>query len=266
MVASLLRPLAVALGALIAVPAAGQQPPDRVALAYDVYTGGLQVIEFGLDIGLDATRYDVLTRLKTRGFYATLFPWEQVSRATGQVSDQKVAPLRYEQRGRFRGSERTVDIDFRSGRVADIRVVPTAADDNDREVLSSDDVLGAVDPLSGVVSMLIRVNRGDRCEGSYDGFDGRRRFNIAFTDRGPERVEGGGAGTVAGQARGCSFVWRQTGGFVRRVTWGADRQREPQTGRVWLAEAIARAPVVPIKVEIDSNWGRTLAYLRRPAP
>lgn len=261
----LLRVLAVALG-LISAPPAIAQIPGRVALAYDVYTGGLQVIEFGLDIGLDATRYDVLTRLKTRGFYATLFPWEQVSRATGQVSDLKVAPLRYEQRGKFRGAERTVEIDYRAGRVAELRLVPPAADDNDREALSADDVLGAFDPLSGVVGMIIRINRGDRCDGSYDGFDGRRRFTIVFTDRGPERVEGGGAGAVSGEARGCSFVYRQTGGFVRRVTWGADRQREPQTGRVWLAEAIARASVVPIKVELDSNWGRTLAYLRRPTP
>ncbi|MBM3525203.1 MAG: DUF3108 domain-containing protein [Alphaproteobacteria bacterium] len=265
MFASLSRSLAIAAAVMMAFPAAGQQL-DRLALAYDVYTGGLQVVEFGIDIGLEASRYDVLTRIKTRGFYAALFPWEQTTRAVGQVSDAKVAPLRYEQRGRFRGNERIVEIEFRAGRVADLKLIPPPAEDLDRETLTADDVLGAVDPLSGVVSMLIRVSRGDRCEGSYDGFDGRRRFRIEFSDRGLERVEGGGSGAIAGPAQGCGFIYRQTGGFARRATWGQDRQREPQTGRVWLAGVIANAPMVPIKAEIDSNWGRTLAYLRRPTP
>ena len=56
------------------------------------------------------------------------------------------------------------------------------------------------------------------------------------------------------------------GGFMRRVTWGPDRQRVPQTGRVWLGSIAQRLPIVPVKIELDSSWGRTIAYLRRLEP
>lgn len=255
--------LAFLISLLCAGTAAAQEPRSFRA-AYDVYTGGLQVVELGIDLSLAASRYEVLTRIKTRGMYATLFPWEQVSKASGQVDASKVAPLRYEQRGTFRGTPRTVDIEYRNGQVSAFRIEPPPAEDNDREPVERDALAGALDPLSGIISVLMQVDRGGACNGRYDGFDGRRQFSIEFTDRGVEKVEAGRPLVYSGDARGCEFVYRQTGGFVRRVTWGPDRQRIPQAGRAWLASAINGAPVVPVRIEIDSNWGRTIAHLRKP--
>ena len=257
--------LVVVLGVLAASPVAAQEQ-RRIAIAYDVFTGGLQVVEFGLDLTLSTSRYDVLTRLKTRGLYAALFPWEQISRGSGQVSAAKLQPSSYEQRGQFRGRDRVVEIGYANGRVAGVRLEPGPLEDNDREPVLDDQLAGVVDPLAGVLGLIIRVNDGGHCAGSYEGFDGRRRFNIEFVDRGMERVEIGQPVVFSGDARGCDFVYRQTGGFVRRVTWGADRQRVPQTGRVWLAHVSTRLPVVPVKIEIDSTWGRTVAYLRKLEP
>lgn len=260
-----LRRFAFVLGILAAFPAAAQEQ-RRVAIAYDVFTGGLQVVEFGLDLALSAERYDMLTRLKTRGVYATLFPWEQVSRGSGLVSAAKLAPASYEQRGQFRGRDRVVEIGYAHGRVADVRLEPPPLDDNDREPVLDEQLAGVVDPLAGILGLIIRVNDGGQCAGRYEGFDGRRRFNIEFLDRGMERVEVGQPIAFAGEARGCDFVYRQTGGFMRRVTWGPDRQRVPQTGRVWLGSIAQRLPIVPVKIELDSSWGRTIAYLRRLEP
>jgi hypothetical protein len=254
------------LAALLVAGDARSQESRSFAVVYDVYTGGLQVVELGIDLSMAASRYELLTRVKTRGMYATMFPWEQVSRASGQVDANKIAPLRYEQRGTFRGKPRSVEIGYRDGRVSEIKIEPPPADDNDREPVGLDALLGSVDPLSGIMGVLMQVDRGGTCTGRYDGFDGRRRFTIEFTDRGIERVEAGKPLAFNGDARGCDFVYRQTGGFMRRVTWGPDRQREPQIGRAWLAEAISRAPIVPVRIEIDNNWGRTIAHLRKPAP
>ncbi len=262
---SRLRRFALILGFLAAMPATAQEQ-RRLTIAYDVYTGGLQVVEFGLDLTLTAGRYDVLTRLKTRGLYATLVPWEQVSRGSGQVSATKLAPLSYEQRGQFRGRERVVEIGYANGQVAGVRLEPTALDDNDREPVLDHQLAGVVDPLAGVLGLIIRVNDGGHCAGRYEGFDGRRRFTIEFVDRGIERVEVGRPVAFAGDARGCDFVYRQTGGFMRRVTWGVDRQRIPQLGRLWLAPVAAHLPIVPVKIELESSWGRTIASMRKLAP
>jgi hypothetical protein len=248
---------------LLSVGGAAAQESRAFQAAYDVFTGGLQVVELGIDLSLAASRYDVLTRLKTRGVYGTMFPWEQVSRASGQVDADRVAPLRFELRGTFRGTPRSVDIEYRDGQVSAFRIEPPAADDNDREPIERSALAGALDPLSGIIGMLMQVDRGGACSGRYDGFDGRRRFSMEFVDRGIERVDAGRQAAYSGDARGCEFVYRQTGGFMRRSNWGQDRQRMPQTGRAWLATAIAGAPIVPVRIEVDSNWGRTIAHLRK---
>ncbi len=72
-------------------------------------------------------------------------------------------------------------------------------------------------------------------------------------------------GDVAGEARICEFTYRMVAGFVRNVTWGADRQREPRTGRVWLARVLPGQPLAPVRIEVDNtNWGTTIAELRAP--
>jgi hypothetical protein len=254
--------LALVLSLLSAGGAAGQESRAFQA-SYDVFTGGLQVVELGIDLSLAASRYEVLTRLRTRGVYGTMFPWEQVSRASGQVDANRIEPLRFELRGTFRGTPRSVDIEYRDGQVSAFRIEPPAADDNDREPIERSALVGTLDPLSGIIGMLMQVDRGGVCSGRYDGFDGRRRFSMEFVDRGIERVDAGRQAAYSGDARGCEFVYRQTGGFMRRSTWAQDRQRIPQTGRAWLAAAIAGAPIVPVRIEVDSNWGRTIAHLRK---
>ena len=254
--------LAVMLWLMFAGTAAAEEPRAFRA-AYDVFTGGLQVVELGIDLSFAASRYEVLTRIRTRGVYGAMFPWEQVSRASGQVDASKVAPSRFEQRGTFRGTPRSVDIEYRDGQVSAFRIEPPAADDNDREPVERTALAGALDPLSGIIAVLVQVDRGGACNGRYDGFDGRRQFSVEFVDRGIERVDGGRQAAFSGDARGCEFVFRQTGGFMRRITWGQDRQCLPQTGRAWLASAIAGAPIVPVRIEVDSNWGRTIAHLRK---
>lgn len=255
--------LAIFFAVLLSSMASARQ--GKIAAAYDVYTGGLQVMEFAVDLEVTDETYDIRARLKTRGIYATLFSWEQVNRVTGALAGaQSASPQRFEQRGRFRGQERRAEIDYRDGRVDRVAIHPDGSEDGDRERLGIDEVRDTLDPLSGIVMLMQRLEGGGDCAGTYDGYDGRRRFRIELTDAGQETVE---AALVAGPpaahtARVCDFVYRMTGGFARRVFWGPDRQREPRAGRIWLVVAKPGAPALPVRIEMDGTWGRMITQLR----
>jgi hypothetical protein len=263
--------LALACCLLVAGGEGARAQARSASVSYDVYTGGFQILELDADISLDAGSYDLSARLRTRGLMSTLFPWEQANRVAGTTTAPFPAPLRFEQRGVFRGKERSVEIAYRDGRIAGLAVAPVGADDNDREPVPIDDVAGALDPLTGIVALLLRLEAGGSCDGRYDGFDGRRRFTMELVDRGSEAIEVPGARGGPGTTRVCDFVYRQTAGYARRVTWGPDRQREPREGRVWIGDPRQVAPGValtrlPLRMEVENSYGRMLAHLRPAAP
>jgi hypothetical protein len=251
--------LALACCLLVAGGEGARAQARSASVSYDVY------------ISLDAGSYDLSARLRTRGLMSTLFPWEQANRVAGTTTAPFPAPLRFEQRGVFRGKERSVEIAYRDGRIAGLAVAPVGADDNDREPVPIDDVAGALDPLTGIVALLLRLEAGGSCDGRYDGFDGRRRFTMELVDRGSEAIEVPGARGGPGTTRVCDFVYRQTAGYARRVTWGPDRQREPREGRFWIGDPRQVAPGValtrlPLRMEVENSYGRMLAHLRPAAP
>jgi len=260
----MLRCLAILI-ALATGAAAGAQE-RRMTASYDVFTGGFRVVEMDVDLSLDPAGYGIEARLRTRGLFATLFPWEQVNRVRGVRATGAAFPLRFEQRGSFRSQDRHADIAYRDGRIDSIKVHPTGSEDGDRDPVDPLDAAGALDPLTGIVLLMLRIEAGGDCSGSYEGFDGRRRFQVELADAGSEPLQLARAGGRVDEAlaRVCDFVYRQTGGFARRVSWGPDRQREPRPGRFWLTPVGPGGAVLPMRMEMENNWGRMIAHLRVP--
>jgi hypothetical protein len=254
--------------ALPAVTAGQTLEPRRVAATYDVYAGGLHALELNLELTLAGDRYDARAKMRTRGMMDWLFGWQAASIVSGKLDGLKPQPERYEVAGEFRGRPRKTLVTYRDGTVANIAIEPVLADDNDREPVPPEMLAGTRDPVSTVLLALTEVAANGRCEARYAGFDGRRRYDIEFTDQGVERVEAGNPPVFAGEARRCAFVYRNVAGFVRRASWtGQERQREPQTGRAWVASTTSGMPHMPVKIEYDTGfWGKTFVQLRGPVP
>ena len=248
--------------ALCAAPARSAGP-ERIELGYDISIAGFHVIDFDLAIAVDDRAYDVTTTFRTHGVFDWLVPWYSVSQSVGRVKNGRVKPERYEASGTFRGNRREVRFHYRDGAIGGVELVPPLEQDNDRQAVTAAEMGEAQDPAAMIYAILRRTSSGESCTGTVPIFDGRRRFDLDFVERGVEPVTAWRVGAYEGDARLCEFTFRIVAGFMRNTSGGTDRQREPRVGRAWLAAVIPGKPLAPVRIEVDnSNWGRTVARLR----
>jgi len=257
-----LRALVLVATAWLMPPPAAAQAPQRLTVGYDIYVGGFHALDLALDIALASERYEVSSRVKTRGIFGALWPWENLSLSRGRFADLRPVPERYETRGAFRGQMRIAEVEFHDGRVSRVHVEPPLIEDFDREEVPEVLLVGARDPLATILAAFSSAGPNGNCDAQFAGFDGRRRFDLTTRDRGIETVEAGRPVVFRGDARQCSFVYQVVAGVSRNVTWGTDNQKAPQTGRAWIARVSPDSPLTPVKLELDSNWGRAIVHLR----
>lgn len=252
-------------GATVADPApGGSLAPSRVSLAYEVYTGGFHILAVDLNIGIAPDRYDVIARLRTTQWLSWLIDWQQVSRSTGLLVGVAVEPLHHWAHGELRGRERRVAIDYADGRVAGLAIDPPPGEDEDREEVSAALRDGTLDPLSAILAMVRAVSDGRGCNGRAAVFDGRRRYDLVFTDRGIRPMPESPYVAASAATRECDFVYEPIAGDVRRPA-DSSQDRKLRSGRAWIPPAAPGALAAPMRVELDGNWGTTTAYLRDPS-
>lgn len=236
-------------------------PSDRMSLLYEVYSGGFLVLNFQLDLALAQESYDVTARINSAGFVGWFLSWRQVSESQGRLSPNGVSPTQHRSQAVFHGRQRSVEIDYDAGKVGDVRVQPPASDDEGRDEVTVERRREAMDPISSILNAIRSITAGQGCGGRLPVFDGRRRYDLVLTDRSnrtPGLPQLAGAPTQQVQ---CDFVYEPIAGHDRR---NADPEtkgkRRIQSGRVF-AERTG-ALVVPVRIEIDGDWGMTIAHLR----
>jgi hypothetical protein len=255
------------LGLLFAgAPAAATSAPDakpgQADLTYEIYTGGLHVLTFDLDLKIAPQFYDLTARYHSTGLLGWLIPWTSVSVSTGFVQSNKMVPQQYRVDSKLRGRVRLTDVVYDSGQVSNIKLVPPAAEDEDREEVTVDQRRDTLDPMSAILAATRKVDRGEGCGGTLSVFDGRRRYDLQLTDGGKEEVRAAYYSAFSGQAVRCEFAINPVAGYVRRPT-DEETNRQLQSGRVWMAPIQAGGPSVPVRLELDGNWGMSIVHLKK---
>jgi hypothetical protein len=236
--------------------------PSRVNLTYEVYSGGFHLLTVGLDLALADDRYDVTTRLQTAGFLSWFISWSQVSASEGTIGKDAMAPQRHRSEALVRGRQRSVEIDYENGVISAVRVNPLPADDEARDEVPVALQREAVDPMSAILGAVRQLSAGGSCDGRLAVFDGRRRYDLVLTDRGRREMPETRYSIFAGEAVQCDFAYEPIAGHMRRRADPENaNKRAVQSGRVYAAVATGTL-VMPVRVEIDGDWGITVAHLR----
>ncbi len=261
-------PLAALAASMIALAPIILSPQPALAqqwqLTYRVHVGGIAVLDAQAGLALAGDRYSVQVDAVTDGFLGRMFPWETHARSVGAFRPDGVTPLRHTQVSTLRGKPRNVTLDY-DGRGNVRAEVTPPPDADDRDPVPDTLRRATFDPLSGVVGMLLAGLRGEGCQRTVPVFDGRRRYDVHFTDQGMQMVGASRYSVFAGAARQCRISYTPVAGYNRKPDESFWRRNSNPQDRapvdVWIAPVTPGGPPLPVRLETDSGLGSVVIHL-----
>lgn len=257
-------PLAAVLLGAMAMGSPAMAADEPVRLAYDAYLGPFYVLSAEADLEMTGDRYRVVTRAQSQGVASWLFEWQSEARTEGGLSAGKLRPRRHEVDGQWRGEIRKIRLaypdSFGSGAPVEFDVSPRS-DGTERDPVPPPLTKGTVDPLSATLTMLMKLAQGERCEGSFRVFDGRRRYDMAVSSGGQSVLPRLHSSVFAGAAQSCTFQLKRIAGFWKNPE---DKPRGRVTEpKLWVASPMATVPPVPVRFTADTRLGELRIHLVR---
>ncbi|WP_340117068.1 DUF3108 domain-containing protein [Pelagibius sp. 7325] len=245
---------------LAALPAISSARAEPVSATYEVYFGGFHVLNAEALWVRGSSDYRLLAEAETRGFVGWLNPWKGTTESNGRIAGGKVIPQRHVNWGSAtdEGEERIVALSYdRAGDITESLVQPEQ-DWEDRHPLPADAGRGTLDPLSVIAGLSELLQKGGRCEGSFAVFDGRKRYDLTVSDAGERELEPTDYSIYAGPAHGCRLDYEMLGGHRM------ERNKYVETAReriVWVARPAENAPLIPVRLEIETAYGTLMGHL-----
>lgn len=255
---------ALVFAALLAapLPAAAAEPPLSLDLGVEIYAAGLHALTLDLRAESDGRRYRVEGAAQTRGAMDLLTRWRSQSLSEGRIArDGGLLPELYRVKGEMRWSSRETLLRYDDqGRVAELRIAPPP-DRDKRKPAPPSLTTDTLDSLSAALVALREPDPASACRQSAPVFDGRRRYDVRFHAVAEERLKPNQYSMFSGPALKCSVEIVRIRGFEddgepeeearKRATW------------VWFAR-LPEAPVaLPVRLEIESEYGYGIAHLVR---
>ena len=239
----------------------------KLSLKYDVYAGGFKALNASLVMDLAKRAYDMKLKATTEGFIGSLFPWSASYNTSGHAEKGKLIPSVYTERSTWRGNEKVTEMDYGpSGKILKSTTQNGGQTTVNRDI---DQVLSAntLDLLSGTLTMLQSAKNTDKCDGKFPVFDGKRRFNIVLQDDGTEVLPVSRYSKFSGEAMRCTVTVEPVAGFVpkdQKRGWMAVQNHTEERHKlptIWLARVGDSGQVVPVRMEIASEYGSVVAHL-----
>ena len=257
----------IMLAALMPASArAGQQ-----SLTYDVYAGGMRVVEAIMDVNIDqkTKRYDIIFSAYTRGLLGRLAPWRGTFESHGWVNkDGSLSPRQHKSTSTWRGETEVKAYDYtREGRLKSLSVTdhdkPTYIREVDISLTG-----GTTDSLSAMLGVFQTVARGGDCKGSAEVFDGKRRFKQIFahqnwSDLSPSRynIFSGAAAECVVEVEPVAGNWgNKPRGWLSIQEQGREKGTMPT---VWTAALTKGEPAVPVKIRVKTKHGTMFMHLTK---
>jgi hypothetical protein len=262
---------ASACALIVSAPAAAADASTH--MTYDVYVGGLRMLEVESGLTLAADHYDVDLSAHVVGIAAAFSDWRSNVRSSGGLAGPQLRPATNVVQRINGDSDKTTTITFLGGGRMDVEIVPSSKPKRE-QTIPPERLVHALDPLSGVVSILQALHVGaSACTGQVPVFDGRRMYRADLTDGGTVMLDRAEQGMYGGPAHSCTvaltpMVGDFNFGDERRATKPTEylqRTSKAPDQRVittWLASPGAGLPAVPVRIESDSPWGRVIVHLR----
>ena len=244
--------------------AIGSAAIDGLILQYHVYVGGVHIIEAEAAYMAGGDDYSLDISAGPVGLLALVTEFRFEASVDGRLESLPM-PEEYMTASYFQDYMWTRQLTYQADGSIDVEIdEPTEFETT--EPVPVGEQVGTVDPLSGTVLLLEAVRAGDRCTRTVPVFDGKRRYDIVFSQRGFRTLDESDRNVYAGNAILCrgsltpisgDWTYRSREGDWREDAATDDRRHVD----VYVAEVVPGAPHVPVRFEGYSDRGTVYGHL-----
>jgi len=230
---------------------------EKIRLSYEGFLGPFFVISGVVELTLSAASYEVKTTSKTEGFGWWFFPWRNAATSTGRNINGELYPRKFYMKAKWNNRVRDVELLFNNLKPEIKKITPSSTFVENTPV-KNDLTSKTVDPLSMAVTLMITMGREERCPGKFRVFDGRRRYDLSFSEETRKVLEQRLSTTFSESTRSCAMSITRIAGF-----WNESEIITKTKGlpRIWLGRPVKELPMVPVKFEANYRFGVICIYL-----
>jgi hypothetical protein len=238
------------------VPRASVALPPPLTLTYDLYSAGYPVLILEFQLNETEDSYRVAGLIRSTGIADFFMRYVLRTESEGTNGAEGLRPNLYMSDSHSRVRQRSARLQFR----ADGSILTSLAPPEDPSNTSPTEqqIRGSFDPLAGILQAGHIVARLGHCVARIPIFDGRRRYDLVFSDEGIEHILRSDDYAYAGDARRCRIDMIKIAGFSTDPdSYGEKADR----ALVWLATPHPDAPPLPVRLEFTGALGPTKVWL-----
>ena len=242
---------------------------NQQKMQYDVYAGGIHALKANLDMNLsEKNRYDISLAAQTFGLLGKLAPWQGVFKTHGWKDLQANKPELHQSVAIWRDEEEIKK--YRYKKDGSFNGYSVKDNENDGSIQKIDDELtqGTTDVLTATLNTMNIIAAKNKCEGSSEIFDGKRRFKLVFKQKKEVQLEASKYNVYAGSAIECAVEVQPVAGKWREKPrgWMSIQEQGRERGTmptVWFAQMKEGHPAVPVKVRVKTNYGTLFMHMTK---
>ncbi len=236
-------------------------------MVYSVYAGGIHAVEAELMLQDDhPERYRMALHAKTRGFLAKLAPWSGTFETEGWREEGELQPELHRSTSTWREDTQVKEYTYtKEGGFVGLSIVEEGVDktpDNINEELTEN----TTDSLTAALLVMQSVREKGACEGRSEVFDGKRRFELVFRNKGERTLSKSRYNLYSGPAVLCEVEVEPKGGEWHKRPRGwlsiqEQGRKRDYLPKLWLAHVEEDGPAVPVKIMVKTDYGALMAHL-----
>jgi hypothetical protein len=229
-------------------------PASRLAIAMNLYAGGISLGKVDLDATIRGNQYHAVSNLETSGIVNAFWQARIQATSSGEIQGNRLQPSLYDSFTTKKDSKQQVSLTYEPD--GNIRVFADPAYSLAKHPITPEQQKGTYDPVSAIlyVASGLGANAKNPCDVLAPVFDGRRRYNIEVKKEKDTNVDMDN-GLYKGPAVQCEARYNQIAGFSQKVL---DTNASFPLLHAWVATfqgANGHAFVVPLRVWAKTPYG-----------
>lgn len=230
---------------------AGAAEPDRIFLRFEVFGGpGLHFMTLTTTVDQSSASYSIAAQAETRGLADLFLDLRSRLEVRGRIAAGALLPQAMRAETHRRGADLNTRIDYG----ADGAVMAEASPPPAQSIVPASPAQrrGTIDQLTAYLVLARHLGRRGSCTLTLAVFDGRRRYDLNFTDAARETLPG-----IAGAVQVCWMSRRRIAGFAAESGGNETADR----GKLWFARLLSGDLMIPVRMEFASEFGSFTAEL-----